>query len=314
MKNFILLCLFTLVFTPVALLTQTDADSTGFAGDNFSLEGALELLKKSPTLEAFEEKLNAEDSYVNNLDLNEDGQIDYVKVIDSQDADLHAIVLQVDVSERESQDIAVILLERTGDENALLQIVGDEDVYGEEKIIEPYAEEVDAGGKGGPHMNFNAVRIVVNVWAWPSVRYIYAPGYRVYVSPWRWNYYPSWFKPWRPHPWRWHYQKRSIYHVHYKPFPTHRVVRANNFYKPHRKTSVTVKTRTVHTRTVVKKGSGGKSVSVQKKTVKSSKIQKRGKDHKIETKTTRSSKKGVKTEKGAKIKSKKTTRKSTRSK
>src|SRR5690606_33363692 len=46
-------------------------------GDNFSLEGALELFKKSSSPEEFEKMLNTPDTKVNNLDLNGDGYIDY---------------------------------------------------------------------------------------------------------------------------------------------------------------------------------------------------------------------------------------------
>ena|GEM_PF-2470660 len=46
--------------------------------------------------------LNTENNDVNNLDLNDDGQIDYVRVVDRMDGDVHAIVLQVPVSASES--------------------------------------------------------------------------------------------------------------------------------------------------------------------------------------------------------------------
>ncbi len=52
------------------------------------------------------------------------------------------LYLQAIVSQNESQDIAVIELEKTGENNAVLQIVGDEDIYGEETIVEP-SEETD---------------------------------------------------------------------------------------------------------------------------------------------------------------------------
>ena len=309
MKKVLYCTLILILFTPVFLFSQEETDSTGFAGDHFSLEGALEMFKQSASPEEFEKKLNTEDSYVNNLDLNEDGEIDYIKVIDNLEKEVHAIVLQVDVNAEETQDIAVILIEKTGAESAILQIIGDEDVYGEETIVEPFAEDVDSGGKGGYLPSFSAVRVTVNVWAWPSVRFIYAPAYRPYVSPWRWRYYPSWYTPWRPHPWRWHYSHRTVYHVHYKPFATHRVVKAHSFYKPKRKSSVTVQTRTVHTRTVVKKGPGGKGVSVKKNTVtKSTRVDKKpGK--KMEKTTSRTTKTKVKTEKGTKTKTTRTTRK-----
>ena len=97
----------SVVFSQDGMIT----DSTGLPGDQFSLEGAIELFKKADSPETFEKLLNDQKSGVNNLDLNEDGDIDYVKVISKQDGDLHLFILQVPVSEGENQDIAVIGLE-----------------------------------------------------------------------------------------------------------------------------------------------------------------------------------------------------------
>ena len=229
-------------------------DSTGFDGDHFSLEGALELFKNAKSPEDFEKALNSEKNYVNNLDLNEDGKIDYVRVEDHVDGDVHAIVLQVPVSEKESQDIAVIEIEKTGDKSAILQIIGDEEVYGEQKIVEPFEEETKGGGKGGPSVELGVNYVVVNVWGWNCVSFVYRPTYRVWVSPFRWAAYPVWWTPWRPHPWRFYHTRRVRYHTSFRVVTTHRVVRAHRVYTPRRKTSRVVTTRTSVTRVNKKKG------------------------------------------------------------
>ncbi len=130
----ILSCLVLVCFA-TALIAQTDMKSTGteseMPGDNFSLEGALEMFKTAESPEDFEAKINSESNSVNNLDLNEDGKVDYIRVIDNTDEGVHALVLQVPMSNEESQDIAVIEMEKTGPENVVLQIVGDELLYGE---------------------------------------------------------------------------------------------------------------------------------------------------------------------------------------
>ncbi|MEI6412024.1 MAG: hypothetical protein WCR52_21715 [Bacteroidota bacterium] len=223
------------------------ADSTGMPGDNFSLEGAIELFKKSESLEDFEKRLNAEDSNVNNLDLNEDDKTDYIRVVDRMEGDVHAIVLQVPIDEKESQDIAVIELEKTGAETAVLQIVGDEELYGKETIAEPYEEEatMKKGGKNGPAVAFQPVAIVVNVWLWPSVRWVYRPAYVAYVSPWRWAYYPTWYRPFRPRPWGVYHVRVRPYHAHCHFVTTRRVVRAHAIYAPHRSHATVVQTRSV---------------------------------------------------------------------
>jgi hypothetical protein len=124
--------------SPLFAQSEMEADSTGLPGDNFSLEAAIELFKKSDSPEDFEKRLNSEGNDVNNLDLNEDGEIDYIRVVDNMEGDVHALALQVAVSEKESQDVAVIEIEKQGAENAILQIVGDEELYGEQTIAEPF--------------------------------------------------------------------------------------------------------------------------------------------------------------------------------
>src|SRR5689334_8491884 len=120
------------VFTSVSIVAAAFPQQTNIEvpGDHFSLEGALELFKRSSTPEEFERLLNVPDSKVNNLDLNGDNQTDYIKVIDRYDNHVHAFILQAVISERELQDIAVIELEKHADGTATLQIVGDTDIYG----------------------------------------------------------------------------------------------------------------------------------------------------------------------------------------
>jgi hypothetical protein len=224
------------IVLPVVAQTILPADSTGLPGDNFSLGGALELFKKSASPEEFERLLNTEDSKVNNLDLNADGETDYIRVTDQTKGGAHAFVLQAAISEAESQDIAVIELEKTGSERAFAQIIGDEDVYGKQTIVEPTEEVLTNAGT-------SQTQTVMNVWAWPSVRHVYTPAYRVWVSPHRWRVYPSWWRPWRPYAYRTFYAYRAPYRNRYVVVSTHRVVRAHRLYAPSRVTSVSVRTR-----------------------------------------------------------------------
>lgn len=275
------------LFFAIGLLFYTNAsaqepgvDSIGLPGDNFSLQGALQLFKDASSPEEFEKLLNKESNHVNNLDLNEDGDIDYVRVIDQTDQDAHAFVLQVPVSESESQDIAVIELEKTGESSAIIQIIGDEEIYGEQVIVEPTEDENSNGGKGGfNEANFStgADAIVVNVWLWPSVRFVYAPAYRPWVSPWRWRHYPAWWRPWRPLRWHvWHPYHRS-HHRSFVVVHTHRVTRAHRVYTPVRTSSITVRKRhstavgnfKVKRTTTTVKGPRGNTTKIRKTTVKS---------------------------------------------
>jgi hypothetical protein len=219
----------------VPIFAQQNIDEARVPGDNFSLSGALDLFKESESPEAFERKLNDESNKVNNLDLNGDHKIDYLRVIDKQEGDVHAFILQVLVSETESQDVAVIEVEKEGSQNATVQIVGDEDLYGEETIVEPN-ETVKT------HAGTQTSTTVVNVYTWPAVRYVYTPAYRVWVSPWSWRARPVWWHPWKPIHYHAYYGYHR-HHPHYVVVHDHRTVHAHRIYRPVRTTSVIVRTR-----------------------------------------------------------------------
>lgn len=242
-----------MAINPSLAQDETSADSTGLPGDNFSLKGALALFEKASSPEDFEKSLNTENNRVNNLDLNGDGEIDYIKVIDNYEKDAHAFVLQVAVNENENQDIAVIELEKTGDKSAMVQIIGDKDIYGEEVIIEPdngssdaaYVDQNSYMAAHGPNaaLQYQGAPLFVNVWIWPMVRFVFAPAYVVYRSPWGWRHYPYWWKPWRPMGWRSFYGFRPRYRTPFVVVTTRRVNRAHMIYVPVRRHSVYVSGR-----------------------------------------------------------------------
>lgn len=262
---------------PLCAQTDVEADSTGLPGDQFSLEGTLELFKKSQNPEEFEQLLNSESQHINNLDLNEDGETDYIRVVETHDKDARVFVLQVPVSASENQDIAVIGLEKTGKDEAMVQIMGDEDIFGEEMIVEPSdgtrEDETDSNDRGPAPAYDNRPGTVVNVWGWPCVRFVYAPAYRPWVSPWRWAYYPAWWRPWRPLGWAvWHPFRVTHFRPTVRVVHTCRVVHAHRVYKPARVTSTTVRTKTTVARNNNKvtrtktKVTGPRANSVTKKT------------------------------------------------
>lgn len=196
-------------------------------GDNFNLEGALTLFKQSNSLEDFENKINTEENDVNNLDLNNDGDIDYINVTDIYENKNHIIVLSTFTDNNEKQDIATIDIEKTGDENATLQIVGDEDLYQTNTILEPSEniEKIESNSKGPAIQNVTFIQIRVNVWMWPCVRYIYAPNYVIWTSPYHWRYYPRYWKPWKTYHYNVFYKKG----IRYKSYS----YRVNKYRNPH---------------------------------------------------------------------------------
>lgn len=286
-KYFYFLVIFGLLgISSIQAQNNPDGESRGLPGDNFDLEGALQMFKDAASPQDFEKAINTEANHVNNLDLDGDGDIDYVRVISKMDKNIHVFILQVPISSTENQDIAVIELEKEGNEKAIIQIIGDEDIYGEQIIVEP-----DGGGDDkafesygnnnilrGPNLNLDYYTrpIVVNVWLWPSVRFVHAPMYRLWVSPWRWHSYPGWWKPWKPFGFNVWHPYRSNYHRSFVVVHTHRVRHAHTIYTPYRSSSAAVRNRhgasirnyrVTRSRTTIT-GPKGNSATIKKTTVK----------------------------------------------
>lgn len=242
----------TLIAATASAQSRRSSDRYVSPNEQFSLEGALDMFKRSSTPEVFEQMLNSPDNDVNNLDLDRNGVTDYIRVVESMEGEDHVFVLQVPFSQDDAQDIAVIELERTGRESAMIQIVGDEELFGTDNIAEPYEEErqhnyyrPQAGNGYGPDAYFPEFapdRIVVNVWSWPIVVRVYAPHYRPWVSPWGWNRRPVWYRPWRPVPVQVFYPRRSHYRPQYVIVHQHRTVRSHRYYTPMRTRSARVTT------------------------------------------------------------------------
>ena len=224
MKKLMISLFLSAVFLSLSAQDRYDQyERPGFDGDNFSLEGALEVFKQSNSIRDFERKLNSRDSYVNNLDLDFDGRIDYVRVEHKRRGSYHAIILQVPVDRRNIQDIAVIELEKTGRRTAMLQIIGDDYIYGNQVVVEPIARGRDTYRNG-----------VVNVYNWPAVRHILRRNYNPWISPYRYSYYPTWWSPWRQYAYYDFYPHTSFYRSRYHYTSTFRMWGVHDFYRPYR--------------------------------------------------------------------------------
>lgn len=239
-KNKIALLLVILGMT--AAFSQEDNRPVN-TGDDFSLEGALAMFKESNSLEEFEKSINNQSNNINNLDLNNDGEIDYITVEDIKENDTHLIVMSTYLNETEKQDIALISIEKTGDDKAVLQIEGDEDLFPKNTLLEPTAEEKGAVQNLKTASNVSVVENaspVVNVWLWPSVRFLYAPSYVVWVSPYRWRVYPRWWRPWRPIAHPVFYANCGHYRAYYRPVTVRRVAAVRTVYAPRRHSSTLI--------------------------------------------------------------------------
>jgi hypothetical protein len=247
MKKFILASILAGFFAAgsTIIAQEKQDDYLGLPGDNLNLYAVMKLFQESKTLEEFERDLNDEKSNINNLDLNGDGLIDYIRVFDNVDDDVHNIVLQVAVSQKENQDVAVFTVQRFNNGQVQIQLTGDEELYGKNYIIEPIFDDENSAqtlnpGYTGNERNVNVQNITyvrttpVEIAGWPLVRFIFLPTYTVWHSSWYWGYYPSYWHPWRPYYWHYyygfHYNWYNDYYGHYRRWDHHRYTRWNDYY------------------------------------------------------------------------------------
>jgi len=268
----LIVLVFCVLSVPVFSQTENDTTLLGLPGDNLDLYAVLDLFQKSKTIEEFEKSLNEEKTGINNLDLNLDNKVDFIKVDTKQKDESFTFILQVDVTEKETQDVAVILVDRDKNKKVTLQIVGDKDLYGKDYVVEPKP----AAPAGTPNPAYTgtqpvttttaagavtdatktattstaaapATTTVVVVESAPVIQYVYSPVYVPYHPPYHYGFYPPYFvaftcvavSAYRHH----HYYHHAAYHGgHYGGGNTVVIHNTNNFnnYNNSRRTSNTV--------------------------------------------------------------------------
>lgn len=257
MKTLIQTAICVLILTSAtSLRAQQQPELLNLPGDNLNLYAVMKIFQESETLELFEKKLNEEDSRINNLDLNGDNYIDYIKVVDYVEKNVHYIILQVAISPTENQDVAVFVVKKDSNGEVNVQLIGDEELYGKYYIVEPYYDN-DNGSTPNPgyYGNQTSTQTVVvqrttyyEVASWPLITYLFLPTYVVWHSPWYWGYYPTYWRPWTPwyyheyygyhYHWHYHYYGHYRHGSHYHHHGWH-----DTYYTHHRKTSTVVHAR-----------------------------------------------------------------------
>ncbi len=154
------------------------------------------LFGESKNLENFEARLNNPRNHISNLDLNQDGYVDYIRVAETMENGVYAIVLQDVLGNDQYQDIATIDVGRNTEGYTQVEIIGNPYFYGPDYVIQP----------------IYTVRPTIFGIFWN-------PYHHLWVSPYYWNYYPRFFRPWRPY-------TLSNYRLHIRHY-----VRAPQYYR-----------------------------------------------------------------------------------
>ncbi|MBC7524118.1 MAG: hypothetical protein H7239_06745 [Flavobacterium sp.] len=168
-------CLFVTVLN-AQQKTIVNATSSEIS-DNLDLRAVASLFGDSRDLNDFENRLNDPKTQISNLDLNNDNQVDYLRVIETIESNTHIIVIQSVLGRDKYQDVATIEVQRDKRNKVQVQVVGDNYIYGSNYIYEP---------------------VYVNV---PVIyNYFWTPRYTPYCSAFYWGYYPNNYYAWNPYP------------------------------------------------------------------------------------------------------------------
>ncbi len=190
--------------------------------DNLDLEAVAITFGESKNVEDFERRLNDPENRISNLDLNNDGYVDFLRVVEVEEKGTHLIVIQAVIGQDLYQDVASIIVEGENKTSATITIVGNRNIYGDNYVIIPRY----------------AVRPVIFDWFW-------LPTYAVYRSLWYWDYYPHYYHHYTClgyhsyhryiHTWHTHhhhhcdFHRPVEYHHHNHHVEMHRTVARNDY-------------------------------------------------------------------------------------
>ena len=127
---------FLLVFAPLTLfLTNCKSSSNNitianYAGDALDLKAVSDAAVKSKDAKDFEKKLNTAGNKLNNLDLDENNKIDYIKVTEINEGEMKGFSLTVEVTKGEEQEICTIQFEKSSNSRSHVQTYGNHHIYG----------------------------------------------------------------------------------------------------------------------------------------------------------------------------------------
>jgi hypothetical protein len=145
--------------------------------DNLDLRAIASIFGDSRNLQDFERRLNDPKLQISNLDLNNDDEVDYLRVIETVEGRTHVIIIQAVLDRDVYQDVATIDVEKNRNNQIYVQVVGNSFLYGPNYIYEP--------------VYYRTPYIYASFWI---------SNYRPYYSNWYWNYYPSYYYAWNPYP------------------------------------------------------------------------------------------------------------------
>lgn len=142
------------------------------AADGLDLQAVGALVQKAKDAEQFEKLINDPAEGINNLDLDEDGKADYIKVTEYGSGTSRGFSLTTELQKGDEQEIATIDIESTDNKEADVEVRGNPQVYGQNHYYQSHYSMMDVF----------------------LLSYLFSP-HRSYMSPWGYGYYPSYYRP-----------------------------------------------------------------------------------------------------------------------
>ena len=142
---------------------------------NLDLQALGELVTQSNDAKEIETELNKPGS-INNINLSGDTTkgVDYIKVTEYGDNGTKGFSFTVDMPNGEKQEIATVEVQKGNNNQASMNINGNNDIYG-------------SGASYNSNYSFSDMAIL---------SYLFMP-HPYYISPWSYGYYPSYYRPYR---------------------------------------------------------------------------------------------------------------------
>lgn len=176
----------TTVTTPTPKTTTvTTITVTNYNSDMsfyLDLNAVAAAFAESRSVQEFEQILNSSRYMINNLDLNRDGWIDYLRVIETSRGYYHTLLIQACLAPGVFQDIATLIAERRAD-LLYVEVIGDRYLYGYNYIVRPVFVK-------RPPMWDVYGRPSYNPWSSPY-HYGYLPSYYTKPKPIYLNHYQA---------------------------------------------------------------------------------------------------------------------------
>jgi hypothetical protein len=140
------------------------------------LQALGEMVKKSPNPAKLEEELNKPGS-INNLDLNNDGKVDYIKVTESGSGNTRELKFLDQMPDSTDTEIATVKIDKGTDNQATMDISGNQAMYGDNYNY---------------HSGFSVGEVLL-------MAYLFSP-HMPYYSPWGFYHYPGYYRSYAPVP------------------------------------------------------------------------------------------------------------------